>query len=133
MLVIKLEIRLREIPQAIAAFKKSRREALVMLSEGIRTSVSEGFNQMLNTEIDVFLGEKEQTDNKRNGYHPERKYVLKGVGAIKIRVPKDRRGLFQSVVIPAKERVDPRIKEEMAACRLVNADTCNDFKTSFRR
>lgn len=118
MSIIKLEIRFREIPQAIAAFKKSRGAALQMLTHDIRSSVSEVFNQLLNAEIDVFLGENPQTDNKRNGYQPDREYVLKGVGAIKIRVPKDRCGRFESVIIPAKERVDPRIKAEMAILQL---------------
>ena len=51
-------------------------------------------------------------------YHPERQYVLKGVGAIRVRIPKDRLGRFESAVIPAKERVDPRIKAEMAILQL---------------
>ena len=116
--IIKLEIRLSEIPSALAAFKKSRKLALNLFTEEIRIAVSSGFNQLLNTEIDLFLGCEEQKDNKRNGYHPERDYVLKGVGALKIRMPKDRLGRFESSVIPAKERVDPRIKAEMAMLQL---------------
>ena len=46
MSIIKLEIRFREIPQAIAAFKKSRGAALQMLTPEIRSSVSEVFNQL---------------------------------------------------------------------------------------
>lgn len=116
--IIKVEIRLREIPAAIEAFRKSRKKALELLSEEIRSAVSSSFNQLMNTEIDLFLGDDAQTDNKRNGYQPEREYVLKGVGAIRVRVPKDRLGRFESSVIPAKERVDPRIKAEMAILQL---------------
>lgn len=118
MSVIKLEIRLHEIPRAIEVFRKSRKKALEVFTEEIRTAVSTGFNQLLNTEIDLFLGEDGQAGNKRNGYHPERQYVLKGVGAIRVRIPKDRLGRFESAVIPAKERVDPRIKAEMAILQL---------------
>lgn len=112
--VIKVEISLKEIPQAIEAFRKSRKKALDLFSDEIRGAVSKGFNQLLNTEIDLFLGDSLQSDNKRNGYQPEREYVLKGVGAIRVRLPKDRLGRFESVIIPPKERVDPRIKAEMA-------------------
>lgn len=118
MSIIKLEIRLCEIPKALAEFKRSRKLALNLFTEEIRVAVSSGFNQLLNTEIDLFLGNDEQKDNKRNGYHPERDYVLKGVGALRIRMPKDRLGRFESSVIPAKERVDPRIKAEMAMLQL---------------
>ena len=116
--VIKIEIRLSEIPSAIAAFRKSRKLALDLFSEEIRSAVSKGFNQLLNTEIDLFLGENNHEGNKRNGYQPERDYILKGVGALKIRVPKDRLGKFESAIIPAKERVDPRIKAEVAMLQL---------------
>lgn len=118
MSIIKVEIRLREIPLAIEAFKNSRKKALDLFTEEIRTAVSKGFNQLLNTEIELFLGQDTQVDNKRNGYQPERVYVLKGVGALKVRVPKDRLGRFESAIIPPKERVDPRIKAEMAILQL---------------
>jgi putative transposase len=116
--VIKLEIRLSELPKAIAEFKRSRKEALERLSQDIRDAVGESFNQILNTEIDIFLGSESQKDNKRNGYHPVRDYTIKGLGTIRIRRPKDRMGRFNSVVIPAKERVDPRIKVDMAMLQL---------------
>lgn len=118
MSVIKLEIRLSEIPSAIAAFKKNRKNALDLFSEEIRKAVSLGFNQLLNTEIDIFLGNETEVGNKRNGYHPEREYALKGVGSLRVRIPKDRLGNFESSIIPPKERVDPRIKAEMAILQL---------------
>ena len=118
MSVIKLEIRLSEIPSAIAAFKNNRKNALDLFSEEIRKAVSHGFNQLLNTEIDIFLGNESEVGNKRNGYQPEREYALKGVGSLRVRVPKDRLGNFKSSIIPPKERVDPRIKAEMAILQL---------------
>lgn len=118
MSIIKVEIRLQEIPKALRLFKESRKKALDLFADEIRSAVSHGFNQLLNAEIDVFLGSPGQADNKRNGYHPERDYVLKGVGAIRVRLPKDRLGKYNSSVIPSKERIDPRIKAEMALLQL---------------
>lgn len=118
MSILKLEIRFREIPRALEVFREDRKRALEQLSDDVRRVVSSGINQLLNAEIDVFLGLPEQTDNKRNGYHPEREYILKGIGGIRVRTPKDRLGRFESAVIPAKERVDPRIKAEMAILHL---------------
>ena len=83
-----------QIPAAIDAFRKGRKNALDLFSDEIRRAVSSGFNQLMNTEIDLFLGDDGQSDNKRNCYQPERDYVLKGVGALKIRIPKDRLGRF---------------------------------------
>ncbi len=44
MFIIKLEIRLSEIPSAIAAFRKGRKLALDLFTEEIRSAVSKGFN-----------------------------------------------------------------------------------------
>ena len=67
--------------------------------------------------MSVFLGEPDQSDNKRNGYK-EREYALKHVGAIRLRMPQDRRGRFESSVVPGKEQIDPRLKEDMAVLHL---------------
>jgi len=118
MSIIKLEVRLRGIPRAIQAFKEDRKRALEVFSEEIRNVVRQGFDQLLNAEIDVFLGAPEQSDNKRNGYFPEREYALKGIGCIRVRVPRDRKNRFESVIVPNQERIDPRVKAEMAMLHL---------------
>lgn len=72
--------------------------------------------------MSLFLGEPDQADNKRNGYE-ERDYVLKGVGALRVRMPIDRKRRFESSIIPRYERVDPRIKEDLAALHLAGIST----------
>ncbi|MBK8204523.1 MAG: transposase [Bdellovibrionales bacterium] len=75
------------------------------------------FNQILHTEMEIFLGQADQTGNKRNGYD-EREYALKGVGCVRIRMPVDRKRNFKSVVIPPREQIDPRLKEDIAVLHL---------------
>lgn len=118
MSVINLEIRLHEIPKALEAFRRNRKLALDAFTDELREVAGRAFDHLLNAEINIFLGQSEQFDNKRNGYHPEREYTLKGLGGISVRVPKDRKGRFESAVIPVKERIDPRIKAEMAMLHL---------------
>lgn len=118
MSIIKLEVRLRGIPTAIRAFREDRKRALEAFSQEIRNVVSQGFDQLLNAEIDVFLGDPDQADNKRNGYFPAREYALKGIGCIRVKVPRDRKNRFESAIIPNKERLDPRVKAEIAMLHL---------------
>jgi putative transposase len=118
MSIIRLEVRLSEIPHAIEAFNKNRKAALEALSTEVRQAISLTINEIMSAEIDVFLGSPSQEDNKRNGYHPAREYVLKGIGGVTIRTPKDRKGRFQSHVVPAYERTDPRLKADMAVLHL---------------
>lgn len=123
MSIIKLEIRLAEIGQALEAFKKNRKYALESLSKELQRAVGSTLNDLMNAEIELFLGCPEQNDNKRNGYHPTREYSLKGVGGITIRTPKDRKGRFESSVVPTGERIDPRLKADMAILQLAGLST----------
>ena len=67
MSILKLEIRLSEIGPAIEAFKKNRKMALEALSSEMRAALGSAVNELMRAEIDVFLGQPGQGDNKRNG------------------------------------------------------------------
>lgn len=121
--IVKLEVSIPELRKSLEQFTKNRFNALSMISEEVRAAVSSTFDQLLKAELEVFLGDSKQQDNKRNGYLPTREYVLKGVGAIRVRVPRDRNGEFQSVVVPSSERIDPRLEADMAILHLAGLST----------
>jgi len=123
MAIVRLEVSIPELRQSVECFAKNRMSALAQLSNDIKAAVGSTVNQLLSAEMELFLGSPEQSENKRNGYLPERSYTLKGVGAIKIRVPLDRRGEFQSSVIPRHEKIDPRLKADMAVLHLAGLST----------
>jgi putative transposase len=67
--------------------------------------------------MSLFLGQADQADNKRNGFK-ERDFSLKGIGTIRINFPQDRKARFESAIIPKSERLDPRLKEDIAVLHL---------------
>jgi transposase-like protein len=115
--IIRLEVSVPAARRALQAFAENRIEALESLSRQIRRSVETAFNELMNAEVSLLLGAGDQGDNKRNGYR-ERRYALKGVGELRLRVPRDRKGVYQSTVIPPYERVDPRLRQDMAIIHL---------------
>lgn len=120
--IIKLEVSLPEAATAIEEFKNNRLKALEKISGEVKTAVTHALNQLLKAEMTFFLGKPDQSDNKRNGYQ-EREYALKGVGAVRIRMPVDRHRELSSEVIPPSERIDPRLKEDMAVLHLAGLST----------
>lgn len=122
MSIIKLEISLPELKKSVEAFAENRLRAWDALVTELRQGVAGAINQLLHAQMSLFLGEPDQADNKRNGYE-ERDYVLKGVGALRVRMPIDRKRRFESGIIPRYERVDPRIKEGLAALHLAGIST----------
>lgn len=123
MSIIKIEIKLAKIHDAVVAFRQNRKKALDAFSDELKNAVAISMNELMNAEIDLFLGNPDQSDNKRNGYHPERLYTIKGIGGIRIKSPKDRKGRFKSHIVPIHERVDPRISADMAILQLAGLST----------
>jgi putative transposase len=117
MAIIKLQVSVPEAVKAITEFKQNRVKALQSISLEVRAAVSSAFNGLLNAEMNIFLGQDDQADNKRNGYK-EREYALKNVGAVRLKMPIDRRRRFESSVVPPREQIDPRLKEDMAVLHL---------------
>jgi putative transposase len=84
--------------------------------------VSGAINELLNAEMNLYLGEPDQADNRRNGYKT-RSYTLKGIGTVELRIPQARQSGFESSIIPKGERIDPRLKEDMAVLTLAGLST----------
>lgn len=120
--IIKVEINLSELSQALETFKRNRLKAFETLTMEVKDAVSGTLNQLLHAEMSLFLGKPEESGNKRNGYK-EREYALKGIGCIRIRMPIDRKRRFDSEIIPTREQIDPRLKEDMAVLHLAGIST----------
>jgi putative transposase len=114
---IRVEVSMPAARAALSAFAQDRMKALETLTQHLRESVSGALSDLLNAEIELFLGQPEQADNKKNGAR-EREYFLKGLGSIRVHLPRDRKGEFQSVVVPSNERIDPRTKQDLALLHL---------------
>ncbi len=117
MSIVKIEIKMPELVKAVDQFKKNRLQALEQITNEFKSSISQTFTQILEAELELFLGQDDQINNKKNGYY-EKEYSLKNIGAVKIKIPKDRQRKFSSSIIPKKERMDPRLKEDLAVLHL---------------
>jgi putative transposase len=115
--IIKVEVKIPELKKALDEFKNHRLKALDTLTLELKSAVANTFNQLLQMEMTLFLGQPDQVGNKRNGYETK-EYALKGVGALHISVPVDRKRKFESTIIPKHEQLDPRLREDLALLHL---------------
>lgn len=120
--IVKIEIRLEEAREVVKQFAENRLVAMESFVEGIKKAAEETLDNILRSEIDLFLGRPEEKENKRNGYK-ERDYTFKGLGTLRVKVPVDRKRKFNSVVIPKREKIDPRLTEDIAALHLAGLST----------
>ena len=122
MSIIKIEVSIPEAVTALKRFKNDRIKALEELSNAYKIAVENCLNDLLNTEMALFLGRPDQSENKRNGYK-ERYYTFKGIGTLQVRMPQARNKGFESNVVPKHERIDPRLKEDIAVLHLAGLST----------
>lgn len=120
--IIKVEVNIAEVTRAVEAFRINRRKALETFSSEVRSAVTDAVNRLLHAEMTLFLGTPDGRENKRNGYE-EKEYTLKGIGALQLRIPVDRKSRFNSSVIPKHERMDPRLREDLAVMHLGGLST----------
>ena len=118
--IIKVEIKIPELVKSIEKFRSNSREAFEVIASDVKNSVTDIFNQLLAAEMDLFLGEADQSKNKRNGFI-EREFSVKGIGCMRIRVPQDRNRKFKSVIVPKNEQIDSRLKEDLAVLNVTNS------------
>ena len=115
--IIKVEVKIPELVKAVKIFKEDNKKLFEVISLEIKSSITNTFNQLLQAEMDLFLGEADQSSNKRNGFY-EREFAIKGVGCIRLRMPRDRNKKFNSSLVPKNEQLDHRLKEDLALLHL---------------
>jgi putative transposase len=120
--LIKVEINVPEIARTLEAFAVNRKKAFEGLVGEVRSSVADSLNTLLRHEIQLFLGQPSEADNKLNGYYV-REYAIKGLGVVRLKVPRDREGRFESVVVAPRERMEPRLREDLAVLHLAGLST----------
>lgn len=120
--IIKIEISVPELKEALEEVEKTRKLFFEDLSRSLGEAAKSAIDQAMGLEIALFLGQKGQESNKRNGYR-SRNFLLKGLGGITLSVPKDRRNEFKSKLIPEGELLDPRVKEDLAVFQLAGLST----------
>ena len=120
--IIKVEINFPELKEAVASLEHGRKKFFDLLSKELRAVATSAIDQVLSSEMTIFLGKSSENDNKRNGYQ-SREYALKGLGGVTLRMPVDRHRRFESAIILKSEQIDPRLKEDMAVLHLAGIST----------
>ena len=120
--VMKLVVKVHDVVELARRFEASPATALRELSEHVRHGAREVLERVMDAEIELFLGQDAEVENKRNGYR-SRTFVLKGVGALKLRVPRDRMGRFETKVVPSNRRYDEALEKDLALLHLAGLST----------
>jgi len=115
--IVKVEIKIPELVKAVETFKDNNQRLFETITGEIKSSVVNCLNKLLDAEIDIFLGQADQSNNKKNGNY-EKDFSIKGIGCVRLKIPRDRNSNFKSIIVPEHESLDRRLKEDLALLHL---------------
>ena len=124
---MKVEI---SVPEVVAIFKEIQEQPeriFEMIRVEIRENVGEYLSKLMDMERTEFL-EREWYEhghgevNHRNGSYP-RNFTLKGVGEVKVAVPRDRKGEFTTQVIPRSKRYENELRQDLSVMFLTGVSS----------
>ena len=120
--LMKIVVKVQDIVGLLKRFEESPRQAMRELTTQVRGGFKDALQTLLDAEIGVFLGQDAETANKRNG-HSVRTFSVKGIGAVQLRVPRDREGRYESNIVPKGRRYDEELEKDLALLHLAGLST----------
>lgn len=124
-----MEIKI-SVPEVVSIFKEIQEtpeKLFDMIRVDLRESVGRYLSEMMNVELSDFLGRepyerKDEEVNYRNGSY-SRRFTLKGIGEVGVKVPRDRNGEFQSQIIPRGKQYEDAIRQDLCLMFLTGVST----------
>jgi len=113
------------------SFFKERQNQPQKIFEMVRMEVQEVvgryLTEMMNAELTNFIGRgpyerKEGEVNYRNGSYG-RGFTLKGIGEVSVKVPRDRKGEYQTQVLPRSQQYEDEIGKDLCVLFLGGVST----------
>jgi putative transposase len=124
---VKLEITVAEVKEIIKSLPEQPEPFFEMMRFEIQQAVTAYLGAVMRAELSDWLGRERYARshgevNHRNGFYP-RHFAIKGVGNVHLLVPRDRRGNFQSQVLPRYRRYEQEISRDLSLMFLCGIST----------
>ena len=124
---MKIEMSIAEVAGLFKEIQKQPEKLFEMIRVDLRHSVGEYLSKLMEMERSCFLGREryeriEDESNHRNGSYP-RGFALKGIGQVKVSVPRDRQGAFKTRVIPRSKRYEEELRQDLSMMFLTGVST----------
>lgn len=127
----KITLSLIKVKESILQVKENPLAFFENLKKEAAVSISNYLNNLMNVEITIFFGRERhersfivQSVNYRNGSY-ERTFAIKGLGAVKVTVPRDRQGKYGQSILPRYKRHEDEITKDVLLLYLGGLSTRN--------
>jgi len=124
---MKMELSVAEMVDLIKEIREQPEGLFEMIRTEVKETVSQYLSELMDVELTHFLGREryERTEgesNHRNGSY-QRRFTLKGIGEVALKVPRDRQGEFKTQVIPRSKQYEDQLRQDLCAMFLAGIST----------
>ena len=124
---MKVEISVHEVAEVFKEIQSQPERLFEMVRVEIRESMGRYLSEMMKVELSRFLGREpyerlKTEDDYRNGTYP-RRFTMKGIGEVAVRVPRDRRGEFNTRIIPRSKQYEDELRQDVSLMFLMGMST----------
>ena len=124
---MKIKLSVPEFLQVCKAIRLRPERIFKMIRFEVGEAVGQYLNEMMKAELTEYLErqpyERKSSDgNHRNGFY-HRGLTLKGIGTVGVEVPRDRKGLFRSLVLPRSKQMEEELRRDICLMFLTGIST----------
>jgi len=124
---MKLEISVPEVVEIFNEIQQAPEKLFEMMRLDIRKIAGEYLSSLMKAELTIHLGRDRYERcrievNHRNGSYP-RSFTIKGVGEVKVKVPRDRNNTFQTSVLPERAQFEEAVSKDLSLMFLAGLST----------
>ncbi len=124
---MKIEISVPEVLRVFKEIQEHPERLFEMIRADVRENVGQYLSRLMETDMTHFLGRERYergrgSVNHRNGCYC-RDFTLKGLGEVRVNVPRDRKGEFRTRVIPRSKRYEDEIRRDLSFMFLTGVST----------
>ena len=124
---MEIKISVPEVVSLIKELQENPSRIFEMATMNVQKDVGNYLTNLMKAELTHMLGREKYerikgASNHRNGSYP-REFCIKGIGEVGVQVPRDRKGEYQTQVLPRGKRYEDRIAEDMSMMYLTGIST----------
>ena len=126
--MMEFHVNLAEVKDFIKGIAESSGKIFNMVRFNVKESVGQYLTDLMNAELTFYIGREryERNDNNvvnyRNGGY-NRHFTLKGIGEVRVKVPRDRNGEYKTSVLPRSRQYEDQIREDISVMFLTGVST----------
>lgn len=126
--MIEFSVTVAEIKEYIKGLVEAPGKYFSMIRYNVRESVGRYLSELMEAELTFYIGREryermgDGEGNHRNGGY-NRRFTLKGIGEVAVKVPRDRKGKFKTSVLPRSRQYEDQIREDMGLMFLTGVST----------